>query len=335
MPGFGLRFRANGTKRWITRFFERGKARTVTLGAVAEMPAKEARLAAQQRLKQLALIGLPKKPAHNQSKAQTTVFAALVDTFLEDRPFAWKPRTEKRHIACIRSAILPQFGERCVEGLRREDVMRWRDTRIGNTKCFNIEIAVLSALFEYAEKLGIRKIDTNPARGIPRLKQTIRERFLTLPEYRRLFQRLDECDDQLRANSIRLLLHTGARHMEIGGLRWGHVSSGRLEIPDSKTGPKTILLSRQAQGILASLPRGDDHDLVFSPNGRTPAYLGKFWMNFRSRAGLPDVRLHDLRHSYASIAVQNGINLAHVGRLLGHALPETMNRPGFAGGSLV
>lgn len=74
------------------------------------------------------------------------------------------------------------------------------------------------------------------------------------------------------------------------------------------------------------MDRGDDHAFVFSESGKKPANLSPFWTAFRRKAGLPDVRLHDLRHSYASIAIQNGINLAHIGRLLGHALPETTQR---------
>lgn len=74
------------------------------------------------------------------------------------------------------------------------------------------------------------------------------------------------------------------------------------------------------------MPRGNDHAYVFFENEYGYRFLSSFWTHFRHKAGLPDVRLHDLRHSYASIAVQNGINLAHVGRLLGHALPETTQR---------
>jgi integrase len=127
-------------------------------------------------------------------------------------------------------------------------------------------------------------------------------------------------------SAIRLLIHTGARSSEIARLKWGEVSVRRLELADSKTGAKTILLSRQAAAILEALPRGADDELVFKGTKGQPANLSYFWSGMRQSAGLPDVRLHDLRHSYASIAIQNGISLDAIGRLLGHALPETTER---------
>ena len=326
IPGFALRVRKNGTKRWIIRFFERSRIHVVTLGDVGAISVEKARQLAKQRLSQTALLGLPQKPKRQAAKAKLTTFAELVEQFLQDRPFAWKPQTERRNRGCIRSVLLPSFGEMPVETFRREDIMRWRDTRAGKTRAFNVEISTLCALLEYAEKLGLRKIGTNPARGVPRFEKTEKERYLTQAEYRRLFLRLAECPDTLKAKAIRLLMHTGARPGEITNLRWGYVSNDRLDLPDSKTGPKSILLSRQASQVLRSMERGDDNAFVFSETGKKALCLNNFWTAFRRKAGLPDVRLHDLRHSYASIAIQHGINLAHIGRLLGHALPETTQR---------
>ena len=179
---------------------------------------------------------------------------------------------------------------------------------------------------QYAERLGLRKLGSNPARGVPRYSREPLQRFLNAAELKRLHRRLAECDDIYMVAAIRLLIHTGARSSEVATLTWGEISDSRLELKDSKTGPKSILLSRQAKAILDGLPRGADDELVFTGTKGQTANLSYFWSKFRNKAGLPDVRLHDLRHSYASIAIQNGISLDAIGRLLGHALTETTER---------
>ncbi len=123
---------------------------------------------------------------------------------------------------------------------------------------------------------------------------------------------------------VRLLLYTGARAMEIGGLQWDWIQPPRLLLPDSKTGPKTIWLCSQALAIIEAIPRRDGTPFVF-PNrkGNAPLILENWWFKFRRHCALPDVRIHDLRHSYASIAIREKVALTTIGKLLGHELPET------------
>ena len=152
------------------------------------------------------------------------------------------------------------------------------------------------------------------------------ERFLSPQEYRRLGQCLaqDEAQFPAQVAILRLLIYTGARNQEIGALRWDWVQPPRLLLPDSKTGPKTIWLCNQAVRILESVPRREGSSFVF-PNlkGNAPVTLQNWWLKFRRRCALPDLRIHDLRHSYASIAIRHKVPLATIGRLLSHELPET------------
>ena len=126
--------------------------------------------------------------------------------------------------------------------------------------------------------------------------------------------------------AIALLLHTGCRRSEITTLQWHHVREGKLFLPDSKTGPRTVWLSRAAYGILHRLPR--KKRWIF-PSARRPGTpisahtLYEFWTRVREEAGVPNVRLHDLRHSYASFALSLGESVITIGRLLGHAQPST------------
>ena len=124
-----------------------------------------------------------------------------------------------------------------------------------------------------------------------------------------------------------LIIYTGARRGEIETLRWEWIQPPRLMLPDSKTGPKIIYLNTQALAVIDAIPDRCEAGLVF-PAQRSGAgiNLNAAWAAIRSHAALPDVRLHDLRHSFASIAIADGISLVVIGKLLGHALAETTER---------
>lgn len=326
LPGFGLRRYITGRKSWFLRYVERGVARNWTIGDVKRVSAEDARERARKRLKEVALRGLPTRPKRSKIAAKVATFTELVEQYFEDRPFAWKPSTEKTNVHSIHKVLVPAFGTMQVAAIRKHDVLRWRDEMSDRPGAFNRDVALLSGVMQYAERLGLRKLGSNPARGVPRYAREPLQRFLNAAEFKRLHRRLAECDDIYMVAAIRLLIHTGARSSEVATLTWGEISDSRLELKDSKTGPKSILLSRQAKAILDGLLRGADDELVFTGTKGQTANLSYFWSKFRNKAGLPDVRLHDLRHSYASIAIQNGISLDAIGRLLGHALTETTER---------
>lgn len=123
---------------------------------------------------------------------------------------------------------------------------------------------------------------------------------------------------------IRLLLFTGARVGEIRDLQWEWVKPPRLALPDSKTGAKIIWLNSQALAILDAVKKRDGCPFVF-PNrsGRAPISIENWWIKFRRACAMPDVRIHDLRHSFASTAIMDNVPLATIGKLLGHLLTET------------
>ncbi len=132
------------------------------------------------------------------------------------------------------------------------------------------------------------------------------------------------------AAAVRLLLFTGARLSEILTLRWSEVDfdNGLLRLPDSKTGAKTIYLPPPAIEVLRTLPRidGDPHVICGAKSGAHLVNLEKPWRQVRKAADLGDVRLHDLRHTFASVAARNGLSLPVIGALLGHSQPATTAR---------
>ena len=180
--------------------------------------------------------------------------------------------------------------------------------------------------------MGLRSESSNPCRGIRRYRRKGRERFLSDDEIRRLSAALSAHAERkpLQAAAVRLLLLTGCRKSEILTLRWSDYREGRLFLRDSKTGPRTVWLSAPARKILDGIERTSRW--VF-PAPRTGGPLGKgwldpFWFAIRAEAELNDVRLHDLRHTHASIAMRQGETVLVIGRLLGLRWPRLFGQLG-------
>ena len=325
LPGFGLRHRKGGARTWIVKFRYRGQPRFVTLGSTSELRVDAARAKARRLLVESSLVGLPQRPKQKQIPS----FANYVAEFLADYGHHWKPSTLSSNVGYIERELVANFGKLALDQIARADVARWRDSLIERPGAFNRAVPVLAVMLNYAEQLGYRRKATNPCKGIARYKRVLPERFLSPGEYRRLGRTLAtmEFANPNVPLAIWMLIYTGARSGEIANLRWREVRLLRLELEDSKTGPRTIYLNASAIAILAQIEPGGEDELVFDP-GRARARIDptQGWLRIRRHAALPDVRLHDLRHSFASAAISNGIPLATVGKLLGHVLPETTAR---------
>lgn len=326
LPGFCLRIQpGGGTRSWCVRYRQRGKHRRKTLGSIAELRAEVARAEAKNILAAVALDGLPEKPAAREG----VLFSDFVAEFWRDYSRHWKASTETRNRRAWELHLLPEFGSRQLGEITRADVLRWRDGMQDAQGTFNRSLPVLAVMFGHAEKLGLRTMGSNPCKRVPRYKRELPERFLSAAEFRRLGQALRdaEADHPLEVAAIRLLIYTGARLREITELRWEWVQPPRLLLPDSKTGPKIVYLNSQAVAVLSSLAREEGRSHLFRRSGAAGSIrVDNFWLQFRRRCLLPDVRLHDLRHTFASVAIMNGVPLATIGKLLGHALPETTAR---------
>ncbi|NLR69261.1 tyrosine-type recombinase/integrase [Novosphingobium sp. ERN07] len=324
--GFGMRIQPNGRSCWFVRKRHRGSNRRVTLGRCCDVDALAARREARRILLDVALDGLPRQ----EKVSASPVFIDFADEFWRDYARHWKPSTQHRNRSAINGQILPYFAEFRLSEISRTDIVRWRDAcaHVAEAR-FNRAVPVLASMLKYAEQLGLRPKGKNPCRGIPRFKRKLLERYLSPVEYVRLVRRLDEVAEQspLEVAAVRLLIFTGARLNEICALQWDWVQPPRLVLPDSKTGAKVIVLNRQASEVLAQIPLRSGTSYVF-PRSRGEGFLdlNNWWRKFRRTCALPDVRLHDLRHSFASVAVREGLPLATIGGLLGHALPETTAR---------
>ena len=246
-----------------------------------------------------------------------------------------KPGTAKLHRRVVRKHILPEFGKLPVAAIGREHVtdLHYRLRHV--PAMANQVIVTLSRMLNQAEIWGLVPEGGNPCRFVVKYRQRKRERFLTEEEFRRLGRVLGAQEAAGRmpvhaAAAIRLLMLTGCRRNEILTLRWEdvHLDVNELRLRDSKTGPRAVPLSPAAVRVLTGLPRAAGNPWVIA--GRRPgARLSDFnshWYRVRSSAGLEDVRLHDLRHSFASRALALGESLPMIGKLLGHTKIQTTAR---------
>jgi integrase len=329
LPGFGLRVFAGGSRSWFIQFRKRGKQMRVTLGRPPEVRAEEARTLARAQLAKVMLDGLPAAQRAKRDNPGATLFREFALRFWADYSRHWKPSTRKGNRARIFKDLTDIFGHLRVDAIRKADVLRWRDSWADRSGAFNRTIPILSVMMGYAEQLGMRPRGSNPCRGTPRYKRKPVNRFLSAREFNRLAVTLRDFEESnpIAVQAIRLLIYTGARHGEVVGLRWEWVQPPRLMLPDSKTGAKIVYLNRQAQAVLDAMRNKAETGLVFpSVRGDRPIALSPVWHEIRRHAALPDLRLHDLRHSFASIAIADGISLVVIGKLLGHALAETTER---------
>ena len=193
-------------------------------------------------------------------------------------------------------------------------------------------VALLSTIFAFAIQRRLRA--DNPAHGIKRPPVRKMERFLSEQEFARLATALaaeaSASNTSYPSAAIKLLLLTGCRRSEILNLLWQEVDFEHqcLRLPDSKTGAKIIYLNAPALAILGSLPKDTGNPYVIAGNRRDSRVVGidKVWVRIRKNAGLEDVRLHDLRHSFASVGAVGGLSLPIIGALLGHKHAATTSR---------
>ena len=334
LPGFGLRVRASGRKYFVAQFRANGKLRRMTLGPVTAMTPDEARKRAMALLADAKAGSDPAAQRDADRKAATV--KALGKRFLDEYvPDHCKQSTAYEYRRSVELFVDPKIGRRKVNEIQRSDIAALHHGMRKTPYQANRTLGVLSKMFNMAEVWGLRPDGSNPCLHVKRFKEEKRERFLSTEEFRRLGKVLDEIlEDGSETRSsvvaIRLLMLTGCRLSEIQKLQWEHVDldAGELRLPDSKTGGRAVPLAPSAVRLLAGLPRDEDNPWVIA--GRKPGShltdLQHPWRRIRERAKLPDVRIHDLRHSFASRALALGEGLPMIGKLLGHTQVQTTAR---------
>ena len=329
LTGFGVRIRASGRKTYVVQVRVREKLRWFTIGAHGPLTPDQARVAALEILV-LAKKGTDPRKAKDERKAPPSM-TDLGGKFLKDYVAVHcKPNTQAEYRCMVKQFIDPVIGDRLVTQVQRKDIAELHQSLRDKPYRANRTLAVLSKMFSLAEMWGWRPDGTNPCRHVRRFKERKRERFLSPEETVRLGEVLFEAEKEMphAVAAFRLLLLTGCRMSEIRDLRWECVKEDRIELPDSKTGGRAVPLGPAARAVLSSIPREENNPWVIV--GRLPGShltdLQRPWRRIRKRAGLEDVRIHDLRHSFASRALALGESLSMIGKLLGHTQVQTTAR---------
>jgi integrase len=337
LPGFGLKVTPTGRKVYLVQYRlggRKGRTRRVTIGQHGELTPTAARIEAKRLLGEIAL---GRDPASDRDKAKADkTLAAVLDQFMTEHVKSKrKASTAREYQRIAKLYIVPRLGRRPTSDIKRQDIAKLHHELASKPYQANRTLALLSKFFNWAEKHGLRPDGSNPCRHIEKYRESRRERFLSEAELARLGDALREAQTDNSATpwaiaAIRLLIFTGARLGEILALEWEHIHAehGLLMLTDSKTGKKAIRVNAPARQVLESVPRLEGNPFVICGErpGQHLVNLQKPWRRIRKAAGLHDVRIHDLRHSFASVAASGGQSLLVIGKMLGHSQPATTAR---------
>jgi integrase len=300
---------------------------------VIKLPARATMVA--RRMIAYAQVG--RDPATDRQRIRSSPrFDDFLVEYWEKWAPRWKPSTHEAHTGYRKLYLDRAFPGIFIDALNEADVTKWfadLNNRTGPGAA-NRALDILKGMLNKAESWGYRLENTNPCRVIRRNPGRKCERFLSDPELARLGGILAEArasDDEMRrvvATAITLLLLTGARRGEILGLQWRDVRGNRLKLRDSKTGAKTVWLGDEARHLIDTLPRDRVNPWLFWNRryDRPIRTVDQHWTEIRDKAGLSNLRLHDLRHAFASHAATNKETLPMIGRLLGHAKQHSTMR---------
>lgn len=319
LAGFTLRVRSSGVKSWVMRGRVGDPSAKTTLGSPPKMTADEARTRAHAFRAGNVETAVAKQPT-------TPKFRAFASVYRQRAGSKWKPSTRRSFDSYLRSTLLPTFGTKRLEEITSVDVATWFHTYSRTAPGgANRTLAILKGMLNAAVDWGILSGEGRHLHGgIKKNKRPPRGRLLNHDQIRLLGEALRESETRYPddVDTIRLILLTGCRSGEIRGLRWSEVLNDRLELTDAKTGPRTVHLGSAARELLVARPKAEGSPYVFQSQHKRNcprATLGATWPKIRALAGLPkDIRLHDLRHTFASHAVMGGESLLVTGGLLGH-----------------
>ena len=355
LAGFGVKVTPAGRRSYFLYYrTHQGQQRRPSIGLHGAIKPEAAREIAKRWL---ALVAQGKDPSQERqdSRAAPNMKELAERYLLEHADTRKKDSSAANDRRLIEKRIVPAIGAKKVAAISRTDIVALHHGLRKTPYEANRTLALLSKMFSLGERWGLRPDGSNPAKNIDRFKEEKRERYLSSEEIKRLWSVLVSEDAERLASSsallaIKLLMLTGRRVNEVLKLEWSHVDldKGLLRLPDTKSGSLTVAIGAGALRLLqeaydAAHSANRDENVVSISTAvegwRMPKYvipghvkgqplvnIQKPWQKIRKTAALPDVRLHDLRHTYASVAAGLGMSLPLIGKLLGHKEQATTAR---------
>lgn len=334
LKGFGIRARVSGQKYYIVQTRYNGRHRKYTIGPHGPVTCDKARARA---LEILATLKAGNDPIEDDARLRRCMtMKQLGKKFLDQYvPLHCKPSTQKEYRRNVKLFINPAIGKKKVLEIARRDIAELHMDYAHIPYQANRTLGVLSKMFNLAEVWEIRPDHSNPCLHVKKYKENRRERFLSLEEYKRLGQSLRDAEasgseTKSAVHALWLLMMTGCRLGEIQTLKWDYVEFelGEFRLPESKSGAKVVHVGSAVIERLKAVEKVADNPYVISgkKNGSCLTDLQHPWRRIRTAAHLDDVRIHDLRHSYASGGLMVGEGLPMIGKLLGHTQVQTTAR---------
>ena len=325
LPGFGVRVYPTGRKVYVVQTGSASGLKRTTLGRHGTVSAGEARGRAAAAIERIA----GDVNAAAEPRPETLTVAALAERYMEAHVAVnCNANTARICRGALDNHILPALGAMAVSAVGPAEVQALHYSLRATPRAANWALKVLSKMFRLAEAWGMALPRGNPCRHVIRYREGKRERFLAADEYRRVGRALRALEAEggiaaRAAAALRLVMLTGCRGGEILGLRWDDIDrkAGEIRLREGKTGARMVPLTPDAAAVVSGVRRVRGSPLMFSGGrpDRPLTRLNVYWREVRERAGVEDVRVHDLRHSFASRALAVGESLSMIGRLLGHS----------------
>lgn len=332
VTGFAVRVLPTGKKSYLVQYRAGGRTRRIAIGLHGTVTVEQARLHARELLGRVAKGDNPAEEISQHRGAPTV--ASVCERFYTDHVLQrCKPTTQREYRRSIDLFIKPAMGSFKIVDVARPDVSKLHHAMRHIPYQANRTLGVLSKLFNLTEVWGLRPDGSNPCRHVKKYAEKLKERYLTAEEVQRLGMVLNQSEANGTETpyvcaAIRLLVLTGRRLREIQTLKWSYLTATHIDLPDSKVGAMRYTLPDPARDILDTLERkpGNPYVIAGEVEGQHVTDLQKPWRRIRAKAGLPDVRIHDLRHTYASTLANSGESIQMIGKMLGHKQIQTTMR---------
>lgn len=331
VKGFGVRVNLNNKKTFIVKYRigsgRSAKVRKPVIGTYGVMKVEEARIIARK----LIIDAFEGNDPKEVDKTNITIKEFCNIYLTQHAEIKKKQSSVTEDKRMMKLHILPSFGNVCIKDITRVMITQHHQSMHKTPHGANRFLSLMSKMMNLAEKWDYRPLNSNPCRHVDRYKEEGREVYLTMDQIERIglaIKELEKTESKFVLSAIKVLLFTGRRTGEILTLKWDYIdfNNSKMNLPDTKTGKKSFRFSPTVHQILTSLPDKDGYVFKSIVGNKRVTTVRHIWRKICKLADIDNVRVHDLRHTYASLAVQSGYSLPIISKMLGHADLKTTQR---------